>query len=150
MTVQCSHWRAQRRSGITLGGNNSWEETNALRVSPAAAPYRARTSCPGRLHSSSSSLLFFLVPLADALLELGQHGLEIEFLAFLLTGRGLVLGSGPCGGDLGRQQGGTGFGFGGRPVLGGALYLEVKVDLGAQTKRYRVHGCQVRRVPVGT
>src|ERR1700761_1640871 len=95
----------------------------------------------------SRVLLVVLVLLAADRLQLGEHGIDIEVVALLAVG-GLVLRL-LAGGFRGRQQRGAAILGVDRLFLGGALYLEIELDLRAQAERDRVHRRQGRSVPMG-
>src|SRR5258705_7548059 len=87
-----------------------------------------------------------LLALAADLLELGEHGLHVELLVRLLDVLGLLvhrLG----GGHLGRKQRDPMIGLR-RLFLGGAMNLEVEVDLRAQPEGHRIERREAGRVPV--
>src|SRR6516164_8774390 len=89
---------------------------------------------------------FALLGLAAELLELGEHGVDVE-----LVGRLLLLGLGlAANGGLGRgeERGALSLDVDGL-LLGGAVHLEIEIDLRAEAERDRIHGLQVRGVPVG-
>src|SRR5262249_15533850 len=88
-----------------------------------------------------------LFVLAAELLEFGEDGIDIEFVGrlFVLLGLGLAANGGLRGGQERRA---LRLGLG-RLLLGGALNLEVEVDLRAQPKRDRIHRLQVRGIPMG-
>src|SRR4051812_8198063 len=98
------------------------------------------------LTEGRQSLLFALGPLAAKLLELGEHALDVEL--FLLARFRLRRYRSVRGGRS-RKQRRSPVDLGlDRLLLGGALDLEVEIDLRTQAQRHRIHGRQVRRVPV--
>src|SRR5450432_2606531 len=88
-----------------------------------------------------------LLALAADLLELGEHRIDIELLAghFLLRLR-LVARHGGLGGRQQSRALGLDIVW---LLLGGAVHLEVEVDLRAEPERYRVEGLQILGVPMG-
>src|SRR3984885_4680043 len=113
---------------------------------PCACPSRLRRAMrlPGREVTSGNyglPISFVVLLLAADGLQLGEHGIDIEIVALLLGGLEFRL---LAGGFGGRQQGGATIGGVGRLLLGGALHLEIELDLRAQAKRYRVHRGQGR------
>src|SRR5262252_8577923 len=96
----------------------------------------------------ASAVIARLLAFAD-LFEFGEHGLDVEFLAFFFgSGDRLGFRRGSRSGDLGRQQRRPGLVFGGL-FLCSTMYLEIKINLGAKAKRYRIHGGEIRGVPMG-
>src|SRR5467141_2500249 len=84
--------------------------------------------------------------LAADVLQLGEYGIDIEVVALFFGRLEFRLLAGGLGG---RQQGGAAVGGVGRLLLGGALDLEIELDLRAQPERHRVHRGQGRGVPMG-
>src|SRR6185295_14093637 len=105
----------------------------------------SRSITPCRSPRTSGLLLFAL---AADLLELGEHGLDAQLIAGLLGAllgfRLRLRGSRRDGG--GQQRGAARFGD--RLLLGGALHLEVEIDLRAETKSHRIERLKLRGVPV--
>src|SRR6266481_4143465 len=88
-----------------------------------------------------------LFALAAELLELGEHGVDIELVArrLLLLGFGFATNGGLRRGE---KRGALSLDVD-RLLLGGAVNLEIEIDLRAEAERDRIHGLQVRGVPVG-
>src|SRR5262249_12391077 len=107
-----------------------------------SSPAAAATAWSAGGAAANSSLF----ALAAELFELGEHGVDVE-----LVGRLLLFGFGfAANGGLrrGQQRGALGLGVD-RLFLGGAVNLEIEIDLRAQTERDRIHRLQVRCVPMG-
>ena len=75
--------------------------------------------------------------LAAELLELGEHRVDVEVVLLLGGGGRFLFDRRRCGGHGGGQQRHAAF-LRCRLLLGGALHLEVEVDLRAQAERHRV------------
>src|SRR6266481_97514 len=99
--------------------------------------------------SVGRKLLPVLLAFAADLFEPGQYGLDVELFTFLRAGRRLVFRRRTCGRNLGRKQGCPSFRLDWLN-LGGALDLEIEIDLGAKAERHRIHGGKVGGVPMGT
>src|SRR5262249_21651617 len=112
---------------------------------------RRRKSCltPASSGSQFPRLFSVLVAWAGDLLEPGQYGLDIELFALFRGSRRLEFRRRASGCNLGRKQGRPGFRLDWL-FLGGALDLEIEIDLGAKAERHRIHGCKVGGVPMGT
>src|SRR5579863_8226336 len=89
------------------------------------------------------------------LLQLAEHRVDVDLLLLARLRRDRraehVLGARrrrAGGGDLGGNEGLTLRGLGLRAVLGGAVDLEIEIDLRTQAKRHRVHRLQVGAVPM--
>src|SRR5208283_2143582 len=78
-----------------------------------------------------------LLALSAQLLKLGEHGFDVEFFGFLGGGRLLRLRLRRRSDGGGKQRRALRLGRN-RLFLGGALHLEVEVDLRAKTERHRV------------
>src|SRR5690348_14127099 len=104
-------------------------------LSSGRAFARTRWLCPP-YRCGPPLLLVFVDLLAADGLQLGEHGIDVEVVALPLGGLELRLLAGGLGG---RQQRGAAILGIDRLFLGGALDLEIELDLRAEAERHRVH-----------
>src|SRR5215470_8918262 len=97
---------------------------------------------PASSGSQFPRLFSVLLAFAADLFEPGQYGLDIELFALFRGSRRLEFRRRASGCNLGRKQGRPGFRLDWL-FLGGALDLEIEVDLGTKAECHRIHGCKV-------
>src|SRR3984893_173000 len=131
-----------RNSGPAF--NNSLIPWRYEASNPESRDSGSGASAPSRM--TTSVVLFLLRLLAADRFQLGEHGVDVEVVALLFGRLEFRLLAGGLGS---RQQRGAAVGGVGRLLLGGALHLEIELDLRAQAERHRVHRGQGRGVPVG-